>query len=374
LEVLDPEQNHEFMDHYLEVEYNLSNVMFICTANTKQDIPLPLIDRMETINLSGYSEFEKEKIASRYLIPKQMKENGLKEEQVDFKQDGLLEIIRNYTREAGVRTLERTIAKVCRKAVTQIVKESPTDAIELNTAQINEYLGVKPFHRGKVDEQNEIGIITGLAWTSFGGEILTIEVNTMRGTGKIQLTGKLGDVMKESAQAAHSWVRSNANSLGIYSKVFSEIDIHVHVPEGATPKDGPSAGVAITCAMVSALTGIPIKKTYALTGEVTLRGKILPIGGLKEKLLAAKRECIYKILIPAENEKDLVEVPEEIKEGLTITTLKQVREAIDLILERVPQIVSDEELENELPKEAEKVIQSNTVTGFPTDESNIPHN
>ena len=374
LEVLDPEQNHEFMDHYLEVEYNLSNVMFICTANTKQDIPLPLIDRMELINLTGYSEFEKEKIASRYLIPKQMKENGLKEEQVEFNQDGLLEIIRSYTREAGVRTLERTIAKVCRKAVTQIVKESPPDPIQLDVPKINEYLGVKPYHREKVDEQNEIGIISGLAWTSFGGEILTIEVNTMRGTGKIQLTGKLGDVMKESAQAAHSWVRSNANALGIYSKVFSEIDIHVHVPEGATPKDGPSAGVAMTCAMVSALTAIPIKKTYALTGEVTLRGKILPIGGLKEKLLAAKRERIFKILIPSENEKDLVEVPEEIKEGLEITTLKKVWEAIDLILERSPQIVSDDDLENELPKETEKVIQSNTVNGFTTDESNIPHN
>ncbi|MBT6499024.1 MAG: endopeptidase La, partial [Deltaproteobacteria bacterium] len=374
LEVLDPEQNHEFMDHYLEVEYNLSNVMFICTANTKAGIPLPLMDRMEIINLSGYSEFEKEKIASRYLIPKQMKENGLKDEQVDFKQDGLLEIIRSYTREAGVRTLERTIAKVCRKAVTQIVKETPSDSIELNPAKIAEYLGVKPFHREKIDEQSEVGIVTGLAWTSFGGETLTIEVNTMKGSGKIQLTGKLGEVMKESAQAAHSWMRSNANTLGIYSKVFSEIDIHVHVPEGATPKDGPSAGVAMTCAMVSALTGIPIKKTHALTGEVTLRGKILPIGGLKEKLLAAKREGVFKILIPSENEKDLVEVPDEIKKGLEITTLKHVREAIDLILERTPQTVNDDDLDNELPKETEKVIQSNTVNGFSTDEPNIPHN
>jgi len=373
LEVLDPEQNHEFMDHYLEVEYDLSNVMFICTANVKHDIPLPLIDRMEIINLTGYSEFEKEKIASRYLVPKQMTENGLKEEQLEFKQEGLLEVIRSYTREAGVRTLERTIAKVCRKAVTQIVKEDLTDLIELDAPKINEYLGVKQFRHEKVDEQNEIGIITGLAWTSFGGEILTIEVNTMKGTGKIQLTGKLGDVMKESAQAAHSWVRSNANLMGIYSKVFTELDIHVHVPEGATPKDGPSAGIAISCAMVSALTGIPIKKAYALTGEITLRGKVLPIGGLKEKLLAAKREGIFKILIPQENEKDLVEVPDEIKEGLEITTLKHVRNAIDLMLERVPQAVKDDELDGQLPEDSEKVIQSN-VGGYPTDEPTISHN
>jgi len=374
LEVLDPEQNHEFMDHYLEVEYNLSNVMFICTANTKQDIPLPLIDRMEIITLSGYSEFEKEKIASRYLIPKQLKENGLKENQINLNKEGLLEIIRSYTREAGVRTLERTIAKVCRKAVTQIVKDNLTEPIEVNAAQINEYLGVKQYRHEKVDAKNEIGIITGLAWTSFGGEILTIEVNTMRGTGKIQLTGKLGDVMKESAQAAHSWVRSNANSLGIYSKVFADLDIHVHVPEGATPKDGPSAGIAITTAMVSALTGIPIRKEYALTGEITLRGKVLPIGGLKEKLLAAKREHIFKILIPQENEKDLVEVPDEIKEGLEITTLEYVREAIDLILERSPQVVSDEELDNDLPENPKKVIQGNAVNGFVQDTSNISHN
>jgi len=374
LEVLDPEQNHEFMDHYLEVEYNLSNVMFICTANTKQDIPLPLIDRMELINLSGYSEFEKEKIASRYLIPKQMKENGLKEGQIDFRREGLLEVIRSYTREAGVRTLERTIAKVCRKAVTQIVKESRVEPIVLDESKVNEYLGVKQFRHEKVDEQSEIGIITGLAWTSFGGEILTIEVNTMKGSGKIQLTGKLGDVMKESAQAAHSWVRSNANSLGIYSKVFTEMDIHVHVPEGATPKDGPSAGIAITCAMVSALTGIPIKKAYALTGEITLRGKVLPIGGLKEKLLAAKRESILKILIPSENEKDLVEVPAEIKEGLDIITLRHVRKAIDMVLERVPQTVNDGDLETELPREPEKVIQGNAVSGFSPNEPTISHN
>mgnify|MGYP006287023291 CR=1 FL=1 len=375
LEVLDPEQNDTFMDHYLEVEYNLSRVMFICTANIKQDIPLPLIDRMEIINLSGYSEFEKEKIAQKYLIPKQMKENGLEEAHAKFTRDGILEVIRSYTRESGVRTLERTIAKVCRKVVTSIVKEKPDEAIKLDPDKIVEYLGVKPYKYGQIDKENEVGIVNGLAWTSFGGEILTIEVNTMKGTGKILLTGKLGDVMKESAQAAHSFVRSNANSLGIYSKVFADLDIHVHVPEGATPKDGPSAGVAITAAIVSALNGIPIRKDIAVTGEVTLRGKILPIGGLKEKLLAAKRTMIPEVVIPDENEKDLSEVPEEIQEGLTIHSMKKVQDVIGLILERKPQPVDDKDIENELSDQNKEVIQGNTVSDFPTtEEPSISHN
>ncbi len=373
LEVLDPEQNSTFMDHYLDVDYDLSNVMFICTANTQQDIPLPLIDRMEIINLSGYSEFEKEKIALKYLVPKQMKENGLKDSHINFNVEGILEIIRSYTREAGVRTLERTIAKVCRKAVTSIVKIKPEKAIEMDPDQVCEYLGVKPFRYGSVEGENEVGIITGLAWTSFGGEILTIEVNTMKGNGKIQLTGKLGDVMKESAQASHSYIRSNANALGIYSKVFSDLDIHVHVPEGATPKDGPSAGVAITSALLSALTGIPIRKEVALTGEITLRGKILPIGGLKEKLLAAKRSCIPEVLIPHDNEKDLVDVPEEIKEGISIKTLKDVKDVFDIVLTRKPQPVDDKDLDD-LSEEANGVIQGNTVGDFAQNESNISHN
>ncbi len=374
LEVLDPEQNNTFMDHYLEVEYDLSNVMFICTANIKQDIPLPLIDRMEIINLSGYSEFEKEHIALKYLVPKQMEENGLKEEHVEFNRDGILEIVRSYTREAGVRTLERTIAKVCRKAVTAIVKEKPSDAITMTPEKVIEYLGVKPYKYGEVEGGNEVGIVNGLAWTSFGGEILTIEVNTMKGSGKITLTGKLGEVMKESAQAAHSFVRSNANGLGIYSKVFADLDIHVHIPEGATPKDGPSAGVAMTVAIVSALTGIPIRKDSALTGEITLRGKILPIGGLKEKLLAAKRACIPTVIIPDENEKDLVEIPDEIKEGLTIHTLKRVTEVIELLLERIPQPVNDKDLEDELPDGGKEVIQNNSVGDFTQSETRISHN
>ncbi|MCP4750298.1 MAG: AAA family ATPase, partial [Proteobacteria bacterium] len=374
LEVLDPEQNHEFMDHYLEVEYDLSNVMFICTANIRQDIPLPLIDRMEIINLTGYSEFEKEKIAERHLIAKQMKENGLKEDQVEFERDGILEIIRSYTREAGVRTLERTIAKVCRKAVTEIVKEKLEETIKIVPDKVNEYLGVKPFKSTKVEGDNEVGIINGLAWTSFGGEVLIIEVNTMKGTGKIQLTGKLGDVMKESAHAAFSYVRSNANALGIYSKVFADLDIHVHVPEGATPKDGPSAGVAITSALVSALTAIPVRKDVALTGEVTLRGKILPIGGLKEKLLAAKRENIFEVLIPGENEKDLTEVPDEIREGMKIHTLKKVRNAIEIVLERTPQSVNDDELEESLPEKGKDIVQESPVSSFSQNESSISHN
>jgi len=374
LEVLDPEQNSTFMDHYLEVEYNLSDVMFICTANTRQDIPLPLIDRMEIITLSGYSEFEKEKIALKYLVPKQVKENGLTESLIEFNTEGILEVIRSYTREAGVRTLERTIAKVCRKAVTEIVKDKIEETILITPEQVNKYLGVKPYHYGKPAEKNEIGIVNGLAWTSVGGEVLIIEVNTMKGNGKIQLTGKLGDVMKESAQAAHSYVRSNANALGIYTNLFTELDIHVHVPEGATPKDGPSAGVAMTCALVSALTGIPIRSDIALTGEVTLRGKILPIGGLKEKLLAAKRECIYQILIPHDNEKDLAEIADEIKEGLKITPVKHVHDAIVTLLENPPQAVNDDDIVGEDSEKEKAVIQPNPIGELAQTESTISHN
>ncbi len=346
LEILDPEQNKEFMDHYLEVEYDLSQVMFICTANSKQDIPLPLMDRLEVIELSGYTELEKEKIAFNYLIPRQKSENGLKPEQLEFTDLGLSSVIRHYTKEAGVRSLERRIAKLCRKAVTDLVKQGDAAMrIVLDEPQVRKYLGVAPFQRESIDRENEVGIVNGLAWTSAGGEVLTIEVNTMKGKGNITLTGKLGDVMKESAQAAHSWVRANANRWGIYSSVFRELDIHVHVPEGATPKDGPSAGVAITSALVSALTGIPIRKDIALTGEVTLRGKILAIGGLKEKLLAAKRNEIYEVLIPFENEKDLEEIEPEIQKGLTIRPLKYVGDVLERILETKPTAVRDEDQE-----------------------------
>ena len=344
LEVLDPEQNKEFMDHYLEVEYDLSKVMFICTANNKADIPAPMVDRLEIIDLSGYSEVEKEKIAERYLVPRQKEENGLADKPVLIPKEGVLEIIRYYTREAGVRSLERLIAKVCRKAVTEIVKVQSGELIEVTPTKVNEYLGIRKYDDDHIDKNNEVGIVNGLAWTSVGGEMLTIEVNVMKGTGKIQLTGKLGEVMKESAQAALSFIRSNANSLGIYAKVFADLDIHVHVPEGATPKDGPSAGVAITTALVSALTGIPIKKTVAMTGEITLRGKILPIGGLKEKLLAAKRNRLEMVLIPLENEKDLSEIDKEITEGIEVKPLRHVREVLRLALEREPQTVDEQDL------------------------------
>ncbi len=401
LEVLDPEQNHEFMDHYLEVEYDLSNVMFICTANTRQDILLPLMDRMEIITLSGYSELEKEKIAAKYLIPKQLDENGLKKEQLQFSFKGILEIIRHYTREAGVRTLERRIGKVCRKAVTEIVKAKgketkteteeavttessnentlteapPPKIIRVTPAKVKSYLGIAKYHYGKPDKNSEVGVINGLAWTMFGGEILTIEVNTMRGNGKIQLTGKLGEVMKESAQAAHSYVRSNANRLGIYSKVFSELDIHIHVPEGATPKEGSSAGIAITCALVSALTGIPVRSDTALTGEVTLRGRILPIGGLKEKLLAAKRGCLENVVIPEENAKDLTEIPKEITKGLELHTKSEVIDVIPLLLERVPHSVDDDDLKEEKSNGKKEEMQNNHLPEeFSSDEQTISHN
>jgi ATP-dependent Lon protease len=372
LEVLDNEQNKEFMDHYMEVEYDLSNVMFICTANTKQDIPLPLMDRLEIINLSGYSEIEKKNIADKYLIPRQMEENGLKDNHISFVDSGIYEIIRSYTREAGVRNLERKIAKVCRKSVSTILKEKVKDEIIINQKQVNSYLGVQKFNYGKIEGESEIGLINGLAWTSVGGETLTIEVDIMKGSGKIQLTGKLGDVMKESAQTALSYVRANANSLGIFSGVFATLDIHVHVPEGATPKDGPSAGIAITSALVSALTGIPIFKNIALTGEVTLRGKVLPIGGLKEKLLAAKRVNISKVIIPDENRKDLPEIAEEITDGLEIVFVKRVGEVFKQVMERVPQPVSDSELVGHIPEETQLTPTKN-ITIFPESNPILPH-
>ncbi len=345
LEVLDPEQNHTFMDHYLEVEYDLSQVLFICTANNLSEIPLPLQDRMEIIELSGYTELEKAQIAKRHLIPKQMEKNGVKDSQLIIPEEQLLHVIRSYTREAGVRSLERLFAKIGRKAITEKLKSSSEEAITLNEERVSKYLGPPVFQHNKIEAQNEVGSVTGLAWTSVGGETLSIEVTTMPGAGKVQLTGKLGDVMKESAQAAISYVRSNANSFGIYSKVFEKLDIHIHVPAGGTPKDGPSAGIALTSGIVSALTGIPVLRDVALTGEVTLRGKILPIGGLKEKLLAAKRVQIRKVLIPEENRKDLLEVPNEILEGLDIEPVAHVKEVIPSLLERLPIAVSDEDLE-----------------------------
>lgn len=371
LEVLDPEQNNTFMDHYLEVEYDLSQVLFFCTANSLDGIPLPLRDRMEIINLSGYTELEKEKIASKYLLPKQLKENGLNESEIELPQESLFEIIRRYTREAGVRSLEREIGKLCRKIVTEQVKQQKEESIIVDTEKIHGYLGVPRFRHGDMSEKNEIGTTTGLAWTSVGGELLNIEVSNMKGKGSIQLTGKLGDVMKESAQAALSYVRSKANSYGIYSKLFKDLDIHVHVPEGATPKDGPSAGVALTTSLISSLTGIPVRREVAMTGEITLRGKVLPIGGLKEKLLAAKRAHIEHVFIPAENEKDLAEIPKDITDGIKIQPVSTVQEVIEGALERIPHAVHDSDLGTSETKKGKKEIPLKIV---PNEQSELFHN
>lgn len=355
LEVLDAEQNSTFMDHYLEVEFDLSNILFFCTANVSQNIPPALRDRMEIITLSGYTEIEKEHIAEQYLIPKQTEENGLNLNQIKFRQKGVVEIIQRYTREAGVRNLERCIGKVCRKVARKIVEKESIKMITITPKRINDFLGIPKYKHNKVDENNEIGVTCGLAWTEAGGELLTTEVSLMKGKGKLKLTGQLGDVMKESAQAALSYVKTNANRFGIYSSVFQETDIHIHVPEGAVPKDGPSAGVTIMTTLVSGFTGIPVRKDVAMTGEITLRGRILPIGGLKEKLLAAKRGGIKTVLIPVDNEKDLKDVPSEIKKELQIKTNVYADEILHSALERFPIPVTDpppdEEIEESVKSE-----------------------
>ena len=347
LEVLDPEQNHTFMDHYLEVEFDVSDVLFFCTANVPQNIPPALKDRMEVIRLSGYTELEKENIARKHLLPKQMDENGLTSKRIQFQQKAILKIIRNYTREAGVRNLEREIAKTCRKVATQLVKKTNLNKVVVTPLRVQKYLGVQSYKHGKAEEKNEIGTTCGLAWTQAGGELLVTEVNIMKGTGKLQLTGKLGDVMKESAQAALSYVRTNANQLGIFSSVFEKTDIHIHVPSGAVPKDGPSAGVTIATSIVSAFTSIPVRKEVAMTGETTLRGKVLAIGGLKEKLLAAKRGLISTVIIPHKNKKDLSEISEEIQSGLEIIPVQTVEKVLEIALERMPIAVIDPEPEVE---------------------------
>ena len=377
LEVLDPEQNHTFMDHYLEVEFNISDVLFFCTANVAHNIPPALKDRMEVITLTGYTELEKEHIAREHLLPKQMDENGLTVKKIQFQQKAILDIIRSYTREAGVRNLEREIAKTCRKVATQLVKKTKLSKVVVTSNRVEKFLGVPLYKHAKAEEKNEIGTTCGLAWTQAGGELLTTEVTVMKGTGKVQLTGKLGDVMKESAHAALSYVRTNANRLGIYSSVFKETDIHVHVPEGAVPKDGPSAGVTITTSLVSAFTGIPVLREVAMTGEVTLRGKVLPIGGLKEKLLAAKRGMMKTVLIPAKNEKDLTEVPEEIKTELQILSVENMDTVLERALECVPISVSDPEDDNKDERklsEEESLVpqQKGNLTEPPFEVPNFP--
>jgi ATP-dependent Lon protease len=343
LEVLDPEQNSTFADHYLEVDFDLSDVMFVCTANSL-NIPAPLLDRMEVIRIPGYTEDEKTNIALKYLIPKQMKENGLKEAELKITEGAVRDIIRHYTRESGVRNLEREISKICRKVVKSLLLK-PRDKKSLITPKsMEKYLGVRRFRYGKAEDNDRVGQVTGLAWTEVGGELLTIEATTVAGKGKLIHTGKLGEVMTESIQAAMTVVRSRAKVLGIDEDFHNKLDVHIHVPEGATPKDGPSAGIGMCTALVSALTGIPVRSDVAMTGEITLRGEVLPIGGLKEKLLAAHRGGISKVLIPSENEKDLAEIPKNIKGALEIVPVKWFDEVMEHALAHrpVPEAGKDE--------------------------------
>ena len=334
LEVLDPEQNSTFTDHYMEVEYDLSNVMFLTTSNS-YNMPRPLLDRMEIIPISGYTEEEKAEIANQHLYEKQKKAHGLKTSEFELQSSGLMEIIRRYTREAGVRNLEREISKICRKALTKIIKKEEIKAI-VNDENIEAFLGVKKFKYGLAEIDDQVGVSTGLAWTEVGGDLLSIEALKLPGKGRMKTTGTLGDVMKESIDAASSFVKSIAPSIGVKPPVFEKIDIHVHVPEGATPKDGPSAGVGMVTAIVSVLSEIAVRKEVAMTGEVNLRGNVLPIGGLKEKLLAALRGGIKIVLIPDDNVKDLSEVPDNVKNGLEIIPVKHVSEVLKIALTKEP--------------------------------------
>ena len=344
LEVLDPEQNNTFMDHYLEVEYDLSNVMFLTTANS-YNMPRPLLDRMEIISLSGYTEDEKSEIARQHLLDKQLKGHGLKKGEFELEDGALTDIIRYYTREAGVRNLERELAKLARKAVTLIVK-GDAEKVVVTSDNLEEFLGVRRFKYGLAEEEDQVGVTTGLAWTEVGGDLLSIEALKLPGKGRMKTTGKLGDVMKESIEAASSYVRSKSPDLGLKPPMFETVDIHVHVPEGATPKDGPSAGIAMVTSIVSVLTGIPVKRDVAMTGEVTLRGNVLPIGGLKEKLLAALRGGITTVLIPKDNVKDLRDIPDNVKDGLTIIPVAEVTEVLGHALTKMPEPIEwDEEAE-----------------------------
>jgi len=330
LEVLDPEQNHSFGDHFLDVDYDLSSVMFIATANTLQAIPGPLRDRMEVIRIEGYTEEEKVHIADRYLLPKQLETHGLKESQVKFSEAALLQIIRRYTREAGVRNLEREIANVFRKIAREVVKAGlQGNRFQVGAPQIKKYLGVSRYSFGVREEEHRVGLVNGLAWTEVGGELLTVEVTVLPGQGKLTVTGKLGEVMRESAQAALSYVRSRWMELGLEKDFYTQVDIHIHVPEGAIPKDGPSAGITMATALASALTGLVVDQDLAMTGEITLRGRVLAIGGLKEKLLASKRAGIHRVLIPKENEKNLEEVPATIRRSLKIIPVAHMDEVLD---------------------------------------------
>jgi len=364
LEVLDPEVNSTFNDHYLEVDFDLSDVMFVCTANTL-NIPPPLLDRMEVIRIEGYTEDEKLNIADQYLVKKQIKANGLKKGEIKITKSAILAIIRHYTREAGVRNLEREIAKISRKVVKSLVLKAEKKTRHIRPSGLDKYLGVRKFKYGIAEKENQVGQVTGLAWTQVGGELLTIEATAIPGKGKLINTGQLGDVMKESIQAASTIVRSRAKSLGIDEEFHQKHDLHVHVPEGATPKDGPSAGVGMTTALVSALTQIPVKANVAMTGEITLRGEVLSIGGLKEKLLAAHRGGIATVIIPEENSKDLVEIPKNIKEKLNIIPVKWIDQVLEIALEKMPE---------QAPKEPETgTVKTPPVSEKSQLETNLPH-
>ncbi|MGB0508326.1 MAG: endopeptidase La, partial [Pikeienuella sp.] len=357
LEVLDPEQNSTFTDHYLEVEYDLSDVMFLTTANS-YNMPRPLLDRMEIITLSGYTEDEKVEIAKRHLLAKQVKDHGLKAGEFELTDEALTEIVRTYTREAGVRNLERELAKLARKAVTELVKGADAPVV-VTPDSLGDMLGVKRFKFGLAEEKDQVGVTTGLAWTEVGGDLLSIEALKLPGKGRMKTTGKLGEVMRESIDAASSYVRSQALEYGVKPPQFEKIDIHVHVPEGATPKDGPSAGVAMVTSIVSMLTDIPVRRDVAMTGEVTLRGNVLPIGGLKEKLLAALRGGIKTVLIPKDNVKDLPDIPDNVKNGLEIIPAEAVSEVLKVALVRAPEPIEwDEEAEAALAAQAAKASEA----------------
>jgi len=361
LEVLDPEQNHAFNDHYLEVDYDLSDVMFVATANTL-NIPPPLLDRMEVIRLSGYTEDEKVNIAMRYLVPKQLKNNGLKENELDIPEDAIRDIVRYYTREAGVRNLEREISKICRKVTKNLLLNADVKSVAVSPEGLEKYLGVRRFRYGVAEEANQVGQVTGLAWTEVGGELLTIEAVIVPGKGRLTITGKLGEVMQESIQAAMSVVRARAAKLGLPADFYQKHDFHVHVPEGATPKDGPSAGIAMCTAMVSALTKIPVRAEVAMTGEITLRGEVLPIGGLKEKLLAAHRGNIRTVLIPEENRKDLVEIPKNIRDSIEIKPVRWIDQVLELTLERLPEPIEEKPVEPKAADSEETPESTNLIT------------
>src|SRR5437588_1986914 len=354
LEVLDPEQNYMFVDHYLDVEYDLSQVFFVATANVMHTIPPALQDRMEVLRVHGYTEPEKVEIAKQFLVKKQMEQAGLNEKNVKFTDDAITALIRSYTREAGVRNLEREIGNVCRKIARKVVKEGENYSVTITAENVNDFLGVIKFRDTLAHEKSEIGLVTGLAWTEVGGSILSTEATVVDGKGKLTLTGKLGDVMQESAQAAMSYVRSRAHRLGLPRDFYRNIDVHIHVPEGAIPKDGPSAGITIATAIASALSKIPVRRDLAMTGEITLRGKVLPIGGLKEKLLAAHRAGIFEVILPKENEKDLSEVPENLRNAMKLHFAETMDEVLAIGLERP------------LPKYSEEAEAQDMATVTPT--------